>query len=116
MPKNGVNYLLPCWIQLLNSTKLQAQLARKYFELHPSGQMIIQLFSVIYAPIDKNSFISCLSRISALDENNQPWVTKTLSRQIVKLLTAGLLVQQSRTNPEYHPLLTEIATRHALQT
>ncbi|WP_041640440.1 hypothetical protein [Trichormus azollae] len=99
-----------------NSTKLQAQLARKYFELHPSAQKMIQLFSVIYAPIDKNSFISCLSRIGALHENNKPWVTKTLSRQIDKLLTAGLLVQKSRTDPECHQLLTEIATRHAVQT
>jgi hypothetical protein len=66
--------------------------------------------------IDKNSYISCLSRTGALDENNKPWVTKTLSRQIDKLLTAGLLVQKSRTDPECHPLLTEIATRHAVQT
>jgi len=99
-----------------NSTIQQALLAKKYFELHPSIQKIIQLFSVIYAPIDKNSFVSCLSKIDALDENNKPWVTKTLSPKIDKLLKVGLLIQENRQGAECHPLLTEIATRHAVQT
>ncbi len=73
-------------INLANdTTKLQTKLAHIYFELHPSLQKIIQLFSVIYAPIDKNSFVSCLSKTGALDESNKPWVTKTLSPQIDKL-------------------------------
>ncbi|QFS52173.1 DEAD/DEAH box helicase [Nostoc sphaeroides] len=99
-----------------NPTIQQALLAKKYFELHPSLQKIIQLFSVIYAPIDKNSFVSCLSKTGALDEKNKPWSTKTLSPQIDKLLKAGLLIQENRQGAECHPLLTEIATRHAVQT
>ncbi|MBW4428348.1 MAG: hypothetical protein KME50_28905 [Nostoc desertorum CM1-VF14] len=61
-----------------DTTKLQTQLAHIYFELHPSLQKIIQLFSIIYAPIDKNSFVSCISKTGALDEKNKPWGTKTL--------------------------------------
>ncbi|MEH2434793.1 MAG: DEAD/DEAH box helicase [Nostoc sp.] len=99
-----------------NSTIQQALLAKKYFKLDPSIQKVIQLFSVIYAPIDKNSFVSCLSKTGALDENNKPWGTKTLSPQIDKLLKAGLLIQENRQGAECHPLLTEIATRHAVQT
>ncbi|MBE9209445.1 DEAD/DEAH box helicase [Nostoc sp. LEGE 06077] len=99
-----------------NPTKLQAQLTEKYFQLHPCAQKIIQLFSVIYAPIDKNSFVSCISKTGALDENNKPWGTKTISPQIDKLLKVGLLVQSGRQSPECHPLLTEIATRHAVKT
>ncbi|MHC5938995.1 transposase [Nostoc sp.] len=100
-----------------DTTKLQTKLVEnKYFELHPSLQRIIQLFSVIYAPIDKNSFVSCLSKTGALDENNKPWSTKTLSPKIDKLLKAGLLMQESRQGAECHPLLTEIATRHAIKT
>lgn len=83
-----------------NSSQIQTKLlAKKYFELHPCVQKIIQLFAVIYAPIDKNSFISCLSKTGALDENNRPWVTKTLSSQIDKLVKSGLLVQESRLGP-----------------
>ncbi|AHJ28597.1 DEAD/DEAH box helicase [Nodularia spumigena CS-584] len=99
-----------------STTKLQKQLVQKYFELSPSAQKIIQLFSVIYAPIDKKSFISCLSQADILDEKNKPFEIKTLSYQLDKLLKAGLLVQECKTGPECHPLLTEIATRHALQT
>ncbi len=99
-----------------NTTKLQVQLTQIYFELPPFAQKIVQLFSVIYAPIDKNSFLSCLSETGALDENNKPFVTKTLSRQIDRLKAAGLLVQENRQNPECHPLLTEVATRHAVET
>jgi SNF2 family DNA or RNA helicase len=99
-----------------NSTQLQTQLAKKYFDLSPAIQKIIQLFSVIYAPIDKNSFLSCLSQTAALDEKNKPWTTKTLSYQIEKLVIARLLVKESKSGPECHPLLTEIATRHAVET
>jgi hypothetical protein len=36
-----------------NSSQIQTKLlAKKDFELHPSAQKIIQLFAVIYAPID----------------------------------------------------------------
>jgi SNF2 family DNA or RNA helicase len=96
--------------------KLQTQIAKKYFDLPPFAQKIVQLFSVIYAPIDKNSFLSCLSQTGTLDQNNKPFVTKTLSRHIDKLLAAGLLVQESRQGAECHPLLKEIATRHAVKT
>ena len=99
-----------------NSTQLQTQLAKKYFDLSPAIQKIIQLFSVIYAPIDKNSFLSCLSQTAALDEKNRPWTTNTLNYQIEKLVIALLLVKENKLGPECHPLLTEIATRHAVET
>ncbi|WP_341531346.1 DEAD/DEAH box helicase (plasmid) [Nostoc sp. UHCC 0302] len=99
-----------------DTTKLQIQLSKKYFALPLFAQKIIQLFSVIYAPIDKNSFLSCLSKTRALDENNKPFNTKTISQQIDKLLAAGLLIKENRQGHECHPLLTEIATRHAVQT
>jgi SNF2 family DNA or RNA helicase len=100
----------------LNPTQLQAQLAKKYFNLSPAIQKIIQLFSIIYAPIDKSSFLSCLSQTAALDEKNRPWNTTTLNYQIEKLVIALLLVKENKLGPECHPLLTEIATRHAIET
>lgn len=100
----------------IDNTQLQTQLTKKYFDLSPSIQKIIQLFSVIYAPVDKNSFINCLSETAALDENNKPWTTKTLSTQIDKLIKEGLLIKEDKSAPECHPLLTEIATRHAIKT
>ena len=99
-----------------NSTQLRTQLAKKYFDLSPAIQKIIQLFSIIYAPIDKSSFLSCLSQTAALDEKNRPWTATTLNYQIEKLVIALLLVKENKSGPECHPLLTEIATRHAVET
>ncbi|TFI54938.1 DEAD/DEAH box helicase [Mastigocladus laminosus UU774] len=99
-----------------DNQKLPAQLAQAYRQLAPLDQKIVQLFSVIYEPINRNSFMGCLNQIGALDENNKPFVNKTLSRHIDELLAAGLLIQESGQGPQCHPLLTEIATRDAVRT
>lgn len=98
-----------------DTAKLQTQLAQAYRQLPHLAQKIVQLFSVIYEPINRTSFMGCLNQTGALDENNKPFVTKTLSRHIDGLLAAGLLVQSSGQGPQCHPLLTEIATRDAVQ-
>lgn len=58
--------------------------------------------------------MNCLNQTGTLDENNKPFVSKTLSRHIDKLISAGLLIQESGQSPQCHPLLTEIATRDAV--
>ncbi len=100
---------------LADTPKLQTQLAQAYYQLPPLDQKIVQLFSVIYEPINRTSFMACLNQIGIFDENNKPFVNKTLSRHIDGLLEAGLLVQESGQGPQCHPLLTEIATREAVQ-
>jgi len=99
----------------VNHTNLQTQLAQTYRQLSHIDQEIVQLFSVIYEPINRNSFRNCLNQIGALDENNKPFINKTLSRHIDGLLAAGLLVQESGQGPQCHPLLAEIATRDAVK-
>lgn len=99
-----------------DTPKLQTQLAQAYHQLPPLTQKIVQLFSVIYEPINRTSFMNCLNQTGALDENNKQFVNKTLSRHIDGLLEAGLLVQESGQGPQCHPLLTEIATRDLVQT
>jgi superfamily II DNA or RNA helicase len=94
---------------------LQTQLAQDYRQLSDVDRKIVQLFSVIYEPINRILFQNCINQIGALDENNKPFVNKTLSRHIDKLLSAGLLVQESGQGPQCHPLLAEIATRDAVK-
>lgn len=98
-----------------DSTKLQTQLAQVYSQLSHIDQKIVQLFSVIYEPINRTSFMNCLNQIGTLDENNKPFINKSLSRYIDGLLAAGLLVQSSGQGPQCHPLITEIATRDAVK-
>src|SRR5579883_2292383 len=99
-----------------DTLELQAQLTQTYRHLAPPDQKIVQLFSVIYEPTNRNSFMSCLSHIGALDENHKPFVSKTLSRHIDGLLALGLLIQETGQGPQCHSLLTEIATRDAVRT
>lgn len=98
-----------------DSTKLQTQLAQAYRQLSHIDQKIVQLFSVIYEPINRTSFMNCLKQIGTLDENNKPFVNKTLSRHIDGLLAVDLLIQSTGQGPQCHPLITEIATRDAVK-
>ncbi|HLP87475.1 MAG TPA: DEAD/DEAH box helicase [Nostocaceae cyanobacterium] len=95
--------------------ELRNELAKKYFDLSPLGRRIVQLFSVIYEPINRNSLSSCIAYIGELDENNKPFVSRTLSYQVDKLLSIGVLIQEGGKSPQCHPLLAEIATRDAVK-
>nr|WP_042342577.1 DEAD/DEAH box helicase [Calothrix sp. PCC 7507] len=95
--------------------KLQTQLTQTYRQLRPLEEKIVQLFSVIYESINRNSFLECFNYIGARDQNYRPFVNATLKPYIDGLLAAGLLVQEQGRGPQCHPLLVEIATRSAVK-
>lgn len=94
----------------------QAQLANAYLKLPLLEQKIVQLFSVIYEPVSRTSFMDCFNHMGARDGNYKPFVTKTLKTYIDALLAANLLVQESGQGPKCNPLVVEIATRDAVQS
>ncbi len=96
-----------------DSAKLRRQIVEAYHELSPLEQVIVQLFSVIYEPVSRTSFVLCLNEAGARDRNGKPFTHQTLKPYIDRLLEAGLLVQESGQGPQCHPLLEEIATRDA---
>ncbi|MBW4607297.1 MAG: DEAD/DEAH box helicase [Hassallia sp. WJT32-NPBG1] len=98
-----------------DNQKLQTQLAQTYRQLPPLEEKIVQLFSVIYEPINRTSFLDCLNYIGARDQNYKPFTNATLKPYIDGLLAAGLLVQEQGQGPQCHPLLVEIATRSAVK-
>lgn len=95
--------------------KPQTQLAQTYRQLLPLEEKIVQLFSVIYEPLNRTSFLECLNYIGARDKNYKPFVNATLKPYIDGLLATGLLVQEQGQGPQCHPLLVEIATRSAVK-
>lgn len=99
----------------VDQQKLQAQLAQAYSQLPPLEQKIVQLFSVIYEPVNRTSFLECLNYIGARDTNYKYLISSTLKPYIDGLLTAGLLIQGQGQGPQCHPLLVEIATRSAVK-
>ncbi|BAY95863.1 MULTISPECIES: DEAD/DEAH box helicase [unclassified Tolypothrix] len=95
--------------------ELQTQLAQAYRQLPPLEEKIVQLFSVIYEPINRTSFLECFNYIGARDKNYKSFTNPTLKPYIDGLLAAGLLVQEHGQGPQCHPLLVEIATRSAVK-
>lgn len=91
------------------------QLAQIYYQLPTVEQKIIQLFAVIYEPINRTAFLTCLNQSGNRNENGKAFIDSTLKLHIDKLLTAGLLIQERGQGPQCHRLLTEIATRHAVK-
>ncbi|BAY29581.1 SNF2-related protein [Nostoc carneum NIES-2107] len=95
--------------------QIQAQLAQAYYQLPPLEQKIVQLFSVIYEPINRTAFLECFNSISVGDKNYKYLTGPTLKPYLEKLLTQGFLIQGQGQGPQCHPLLVEIATRSAIK-
>jgi superfamily II DNA or RNA helicase len=98
-----------------NGAKLRTQLAKDYRQLPALEKKMIQMFSVIYEPINRVSFLECFHHAGLRNENGRPLVNSTLKSYIEGLLKAGLLVQSVGQGPRCHPLLVEIATRDAIK-
>jgi SNF2 family DNA or RNA helicase len=98
-----------------NTIKLGNQLVDKYRSLSSLEQALVQLFSVIYEPISRASFLLCLNQVKVFDQDGQPFSQQNIKPQIDRLLARGLLVQEGGQGSRCHPLLTEIATRDAVR-
>jgi superfamily II DNA or RNA helicase len=98
-----------------DAVKLRTQLVENYRKLPPLEQKIVQLFSVIYEPVSRAAFAICWNQIEVENKNSKHFTNPTLKPYIDRLLDTGALVQERGQGPQCHPLLTEIATRDAMQ-
>ena len=95
--------------------KLRQQLAQTYQQLPPLPKQIVQLFSVIYEPVNRTAFLKCLNGIGVKPEKGSSFNNKTLKPHLEYLLEENLLIQERGKSPQCHPLIAEIATRDAIQ-
>lgn len=77
---------------------------------------MLQLFSVIYEPISRASFMVCLNLVGETDAKGKAFTNAALKPYIDRLLALGLLVQNSGQGPQCNPLLVEVSTRDAIQS
>ncbi|MEM9903499.1 MAG: DEAD/DEAH box helicase [Cyanobacteria bacterium P01_D01_bin.44] len=98
-----------------DNISLRERLVVKYQKLPAPTQTIVQLFSVIYEPVPRNTVLGCLIHMQATDEKGKGFVSNKLSAKITQLVKAGVLDQKRGQGPTCHPLLTEIATRDAIK-
>ncbi|MFB2836217.1 hypothetical protein, partial [Floridanema evergladense] len=54
------------------------QLAQAYYQLPTVEQKIIQLFAVIYEPINRTAFLTCLNQSGCRNENGKAFIDSTL--------------------------------------
>jgi superfamily II DNA or RNA helicase len=98
-----------------DSERLRAQLLDRYQSLSPFEQLIVQLFSVIYEPISRAAFITCLNQLGAYDLQGKAYTTASLKPHIERLLNVDLLIQSGGQGPQCHPLIAEVAVRDAVR-
>jgi superfamily II DNA or RNA helicase len=99
-----------------STIETRTQLVERYRQLSTAEQKMLQLFSVIYEPINRTIFASCFNRTGTLDEKGKVFGTPAFKIAIDKLLKQELLVQSGGNGPSCNPLIVEIATRDAIRT
>ena len=100
----------------VDTAQLRSQLIQEFYLLPPLEEKIIQLFSVIYEPVNRTSFLECFNYLGVQDKNYKPVGNSKLKPYIDNLLAAGLLIQERGKAPQCHPLLAEVATRSAVKS
>ena len=99
----------------LDIAAIRTDLAEKYRKLPDLERRIVQLFSVIYEPVSRASFVDCFNSLDLKHKNRTAFTASTLKPYIDQLITLSLLLQERTQGPQCHPLLTEIATRDAVK-
>lgn len=91
-------------------------LAQRYEKLAALDKRLMQLFSVIYAPVSRASFVVCLNAWKLAAPDGKPWTPQSVKPYIDRFLAAELLTQSASQGPQCHPLVAEIATRDAVKS
>lgn len=99
----------------VSASKIQAQLIADFRQLSSPERDIVQLFSIIYVPVSRSSFMDCLNRTGTKNKNGKTFVTKNMKPILDSLVEKGLLYHEGGHKIRCHPLLEEIATRDAVQ-
>ena len=96
-------------------SKLRQQYIQIFQQLPPTEKEIVQLFSVIYEPVTRSSFLRCINAIRQKQGSIITFNNRTLKPYLENLLEQNLLIQEPGKSPQCHPLLAEIATRDAIK-
>ncbi|WP_017295787.1 DEAD/DEAH box helicase [Geminocystis herdmanii] len=100
----------------INPSEIRQQLTKTYQQLPSTQKKMVQLFSIIYAPISRSSFVLCLRSLEIRDDRNAYFTLTTLQPYYDKFTKLNLITQgQIDKSPQCNPLLAEIATRDAIK-
>ena len=92
----------------------QTQLIERYRKLEPLKRQIVRVFSVIYEPISRTSFLTCFNQLSTKDKTGKAYTTTGIKPHLDRLIQDQILIQNSGQGPQCNPLIVEVATRDAI--
>jgi SNF2 family DNA or RNA helicase len=100
-------------LSLSDSDRLRDTLLKLYSKQTEVDQYLLRLFSVIYSPVSRTNFLTCINRV--LLKDFQPFNVTSLKSHIDRLVELGILEQSTGLGPQCHPLLAEVLTRSAVE-
>jgi superfamily II DNA or RNA helicase len=96
--------------------KQRRALVDAYGKLNQQEQLIVQMFSLIYEPVNRTIAMTCCNLLlKSIDQKFKGFVTATFNPIVTRLLTTKLLIAVAQ-GVRCHPLITEIATRDSIRT
>lgn len=93
----------------------QTQLIERYRKLDLLKRQMLRVFSVIYEPISRTSFLTCFNQLGTKDKTGKAYTTTGIKAHLDRLIQDELLIQNSGQGPQCNPLIVEVATREAVE-
>ena len=95
--------------------EVRAQLLERYQQLPAFAQELMQLVSVIYAPVARTQVVACLNIYLRHGGQRRKYHLAELSPHLAQLTSYDLLVMDGRQGLRCNPLVVEMITREALR-
>ncbi|MEB3289743.1 MAG: DEAD/DEAH box helicase [Leptolyngbya sp.] len=95
--------------------ELRATLTDRYRQLPTFDRDLVQLFSVIYAPVAQAKLVDCLNAYLHHSSQKLRYKLSEVSPYLTRLKKHALLIEERGYGTRCHPLLVEVATRDALR-
>jgi superfamily II DNA or RNA helicase len=96
-----------------DSDRLRDTLLKLYSKQTEIDRYILRLFSVVYTPISRTHFLTCINRV--LPKETKAFNVTSLKVNLDRLVELGLLEQSTGLGPQCHPLIAEVLTREAIK-
>lgn len=93
----------------------RSRLIETYRQLSQVEQLLVQLMSVIYEPISRALLVNCWNHLGTQDRGNVHFSQPSLKPYLERLIQQQVVVQSAQYGPQCHPLIVEVATRHAIR-
>ncbi len=99
----------------MSQAELRTHLLDRYQQLPTFERELVQLFSVIYAPVSKTKLVDCLNAYLRHSGEKRKYDQAAVNSHMVRLINQDLVVAEGGHGSRCHPLIVEVATREALR-